>query len=169
MKAVKAGIKWRIFNVICTRVNNQGGWITKFIARDDLRCVRNCRGKHLYIRKVFVGVNTFPTWVHQKYNVGAVAGLIIRDVIIIIIIIIIIKIIITIKLNYNYHKNYPRIHWGNVFKSFITLTILYVEDHKITFAVKYLLMSHLRWWRHQSRDHCWIRVFCCCDKISSLG
>ena len=120
-------------------------------------------GKHLYIRKVFVGVNTFPTWVHQKYNVGAVAGLIIRDVIIII------KIIITIKLNYNYHKNYPRIHWGNVFKSFITLTILYVEDHKITFAVKYLLMSHLRWWRHQSRDHCWIRVFCCCDKISSVG
>ena len=32
--------------------------------------------------------------------------------------------------NYNYHKNYPRILWGNFFKSFITLTILYLEEYQ---------------------------------------
>ena len=54
--------------------------------------------------------------------------------IIIIMIIIVIIIIITpsktttIKVNYNYHKNDARILLGNFLKSFITLTILYVEE-----------------------------------------
>ena len=41
-------------------------------------------------------------------------------------------IILIIKVDYNYHKNYPRIIWGIFCKSFITLTILYVEDCQTT-------------------------------------
>ena len=36
--------------------------------------------------------------------------------------------VINIKVNYNYHKKSPRILRGNFLRSFITLTIFYVED-----------------------------------------
>ena len=76
------------------------------------------------------------------------------------------------KVNYNYYKNYPRILWGIFLKpyNFDNFIRRRLTDHnKIKFAIKYLLMSHLGWLRHQSRDHYWIRVFCCCNKISLLG
>ena len=142
-------------------------WITRVDGLPNLLPVMTS------VASAIVGVNIFILGryllVSIHFPLESIRSIMSGLLLLLLIIIIIIIIIITIKVNYNYHKNYPRIHWGNVFKSFITLTILYVEDHKITFAVKYLLMSHLRWWRHQSRDHCWIRVFCCCDKISSLG
>ena len=40
---------------------------------------------------------------------------------------------------------------------------IYMPFYFSTMKLNHLLMSHLGWWRHQSRDHCWIRVFCCCD------
>ena len=73
------------------------------------------------------------------------------------------RVIIILKVNYDYHKNYLRILWGNFFQklyNFDNFIHRRTSDHKkITFAIKYLLMSHLGWWRRQSRDHCWIRVF----------
>ena len=41
-------------------------------------------------------------------------------------------VIIIIKVNYDYHKISPRILWGTFLKSFITLTILYIEDCQTT-------------------------------------
>ena len=65
--------------------------------------------------------------------------------------------------NYNYHKNYPRILWGNFFwklYNFDNFIRRRMSDHnKITFPIKYLLTLHLGWWCHQSRDHCWFRGF----------
>ena len=66
------------------------------------------------------------------------------------------RLIIIIEVNYNYHK-------GNFLKklyNFDNFIRRRMSDHKkITFAIHYVLLSHLGWWRHQSRDHCWIRVF----------
>ena len=88
-------------------------------------------------------------------------------IIVMIIIIIIIRrrkrrrIIIIIKVNYNLHKKISQNPLRQFYKKLYNSENLIrrrLSDHsKITFAIKYLLMSHLRWWRHQSRDYFRIR------------